>query len=494
MGRVDEMRLLKELLGATGRDRRTRLVSVTGPAGIGKSRLAWELEKYIDGVVEAIYWHRGRSPAYGEGVSFWALGEMVRSRARLAESDDEATTRQGISAVVAEYVSDEQERGWIEPALLALLGIEPPPQGGRELLFAAWRTFFERIAARGTTVLVFEDLHWADAGLLDFIEHVLEWSRGVPILILGLARPELLERREGWGSGWRNFNALALDPLSDASMREVLAGMAPGLPDAVVTAVVGKADGIPLYAVEMMRMLVADGRLRLVDGVYQPTAELGELTVPESLRSLIASRLDALDPVDRGLLSDASVLGQSFTLPSLAAVSGTEPAELEPRLRSLVRRELLTLDVDPRSPERGQYAFVQGLIAEVAYATLARRDRRERHLAAARYFEGVGDDELAGILASHYVSAHEASAAGPEADAVAAQARLALRGAADRAAALGGHEQAVSYLGQALHGHDRPSRARRAPGAPLGGSPRRRPLRGRRGGCTRGAGHLRRAR
>ena len=145
-------------------------------------------------------------------------------------------------------------------------------------------------------------------------------------------------------------------------------------------------------------------------------------------------------------------------MPSLAAVSGVEPAELEPRLRSLVRRELLTLDVDPRSPERGQYAFVQGLIAEVAYATLARRDRRERHLAAARYFEGVGDDELAGILASHYVSAHEASAPGAEADAVAAQARLALRAAADRAAALGGHEQAVSYLGPGAC-RSRPTRA-----------------------------------
>ncbi|MEP7159396.1 MAG: adenylate/guanylate cyclase domain-containing protein, partial [Chloroflexota bacterium] len=143
-GRDEELRLLKELLHATTRDQRARLATISGPAGIGKSRLTWEFEKYVDGVVETIYWHRGRSPAYGEGVTFWALGEMIRRRAELAESDDEATSRARIAATVAQYVTDPEERGWVEPALLTLLGLEPPPAGGRDALFAAWRIFFER--------------------------------------------------------------------------------------------------------------------------------------------------------------------------------------------------------------------------------------------------------------------------------------------------------------------------------------------------------------
>jgi len=450
VGRDEELRLLKDLLAAVGRDKRPRLVSVTGPGGIGKSRLAWELEKYIDGISETIFWHRGRSPAYGEGITFWALGEMVRRRAGLAEGDDEPTTRGRIAATLAEHVPGEDDRRWVEPALLTLLGLEPAPPGGRDVLFAAWRIFFERIAAAGTTILVFEDLQWADSGLLDFIEHLLEWSKGAPILVMTLARPELFERRPNWGRGTRNFTGVALEPLPEPAMRALIAGLVPSLPERALRSIVERADGVPLYAVEIVRMLVADGRLERVDGTYRPVGELGSLTVPETLRSLIASRLDGLDVVDRSLVADGSVLGQTFTLAALAAVSGREPAELEARLPGLVRRELLELEADPHSPERGQYRFVQSLIREVSHGTLGRRERRARHLAAARYFESLGDDELAGALAAHYLAAHEASAEGPEAEALAVQARLALRGAADRAATLGAHEQAVAYVEQAL--------------------------------------------
>jgi class 3 adenylate cyclase/tetratricopeptide (TPR) repeat protein len=450
VGRDEELRLLKELLHATARDQRVRLATISGPAGIGKSRLTWEFEKYVDGVVETIYWHRGRSPAYGEGITFWALGEMVRRRAELAETDDEATTRARIAATVAQWIPDAEERGWVEPALLALLGVEGAPSGGRDALFAAWRTFFERISDQGTTVLVFEDLQWADTGLLDFIEHLLEWSKNRPLLVVALTRPELFDRRPTFGSSHRMATALALEPLSEEAMRQLLAGLVPGLPETAVKAILGRADGIPLYAVETIRMLVSDGRLEAVDGVYRPVGELRDLAVPETLRSLIASRLDGLDATDRSLLQDGAVLGQRFVVAALAALSGLASDDIEGRLRALVRREFLDLEADPRSPERGQYGFVQSLIREVAYGTLARRERRTRHLAAARYFEALGDEELAGALASHYLAAHEASAEGPEADAIAVQARIALRGAAERAAALGGHEQALSYLEQAL--------------------------------------------
>ena len=207
---------------------------------------------------------------------------------------------------------------------------------------------------------------------------------------------------------------------------------------------------MPLYAVEMVRGLLTDGRIERRGDVYEPVGDLSTITVPESLRSLIASRLDGLDPADRALLQDASVVGQVFATDALAAVSGVATDELETRLRDLARRELLDVERDPKSPERGQYKFMQSLIREVAYGTLARRDRRARHLAVARHYEALGDDELAGALASHYLAAREASDPGPEADAITGQARLALSGAADRAAALGGYDQAVAYLDQAL--------------------------------------------
>ncbi len=449
VGRDAELRLLKDLFHATSKERRARLVSITGQAGIGKSRLAWEFEKYVDGVVEKVLWHDGRSPAYGEGITFWALGEMVRARTGLAETDDPETTRAKVAESLAQYVPDETERRWIEPALLTLLGVADAPSGGRDELFRAWRTFFERIAANSTVALVFEDLQWADPGLLDFIDHLLEWSRGVPILIITLARPDLLVRRPDWGAGRRNFLALGLEPLDADAMRELLAGLVPGLPAATARSIIERADGIPLYAVEMIRMLVSDGRLREVDGRYEPVGELGALAVPETLQALIAARLDGLDSTDRSLLQDAAVLGQSFTLAGLAAVNGGSEETIRARLHDLAGMELLEQLIDPRSPERGQYIFVQSLIREVAYGTLAKRDRRTRHLAAARFFESLGDDELAGALAMHYVAAYEAVPEGPEGDALAVQARLALTGAADRAMALGSPEQAMTFLTQA---------------------------------------------
>jgi class 3 adenylate cyclase len=246
VGRDDEFRLLKDLFHSTGRDRRPRLISVLGPAGIGKSRLAWEFLKYVDGLVEDTYWHAGRSPSYGEGISFWALGEMVRRRAGLLESDDEATTREKLLEMTRRWVPDENERRWIETALLALLGLGDPLPGGRDELFAAWRTFFERIAETATTVLLFEDLQWADVGVLDFIDHLLDWTKALPIFVVTLSRPELLERRPDWGAGRRNFVSLALDPLSEEAMRQLLDGLVPGLPELIVRQIVGRADGIPL--------------------------------------------------------------------------------------------------------------------------------------------------------------------------------------------------------------------------------------------------------
>ena len=451
VGRGAELQLIKDFYHGTARERGVRAVSVIGQGGIGKTRLAWEFLKYIDGVTEIVYWHQGRSPAYGDGITFWALGEMVRMRLGIGEGADEGATRDALAASLAEFVPDEVERRTLEAPLLQLLGIDDGSAAERGELFPAWRTYFERIAEQAPVVLVFEDLQWADEGLIDFIEDLLAWSRGKPIYVITLARPDLLDRRPTWGAGQRGFTSLGLEPLTGAEMVELLGGLVPGLPEPAARTIVDRAEGIPLYAVETVRMLLNDGRLKQTEsGAYQPVGDLSSLAVPETLHALIAARLDGLDAAERSLLQDASVIGLSFAADALSAVSGHAVDEVEGRLRHLARRELIALDDDPRSPERGQYRFVQGLIKEVAYGTLAKRDRRARHLAAARHFETLGDDELAGVLAQHYVEAYRAQPGGEEGAAVAAQARVALRGAAARARALASPANALAYVELAL--------------------------------------------
>ncbi len=450
VGRDEELRLLKDLFHATTREKRARLISIVGQAGIGKSRLAWEFEKYVDGLAQDVYWHHGRSPSYGEGITFWSLGEMVRRRAGIAESDDAETTRRQLTATLADYVPDEAERRWIAAPLAALLGLEESPAGQREQLFAAWRTFFERVADKGPTIMVFEDLQWADQGVMDFIEHVLQWSRAYPILIITLARPELRERRPSWGIDQRNFTALHLEPLAGGPMAQLLTGLVPGLQDSVLQQIVTRAEGVPVYAVETVRMLLDEGQLIADDGRYGLAGKISKLAVPATLHSLINARLDGLPGEERSLLQSAAILGNRFTLPGLAALSSEPEERLLSQLQSLLRKEILAHDADPRSPERGQYGFVQSLIREIAYDTLPKRERRERHQAVARYFEDMHDPEFVAVVASHYLAAYHATPEGSAAQLLKAKAREWLRSAAERAAALHSHDQALAYLEQTL--------------------------------------------
>jgi tetratricopeptide (TPR) repeat protein len=441
---------VKDLFHATIRDRKPRLVTLVGQAGIGKSRLGWEFEKYIDGVTIDAYWHSGRSPSYGEGISFWALAEMVRERAGIAESDSVDDARTKLAACTREWLTDAEERHWVEPRLAGLLGLDEMPAGQREELFAAWRTFFQRIADRDPVILVFKDLHWADAGLLEFIEDLLTWSKTHPIYVLAMTRPDLFERHPTWGSGVRSATTISLEPLPNEAMTELLAGLVPGLPDEAVGAIVARAEGVPLYAVETVRMLIDRGQLQPSGDGYVLDGPIDRLGVPESLHALVAARIDANPPEDRSILADGAVLGQSFTAMAVAGMGGQAVEAVTPTLDRMVQRELLIRDDDPRSPERGQYRFVQAVVREIAYETLSKTDRRAKHLAAARYFEALGDDELAGVLASHYLEALRATPAGPEADALAAQARIALRGAAERANALHAWSVAHRHLVDAL--------------------------------------------
>jgi len=452
VGRDREFRLVKDLFHATGEERRARLVSIVGVAGIGKSRLSWEFFKYVDGLIEDVWWHRGRCLAYGEGVSYWALAEMVRMRAGIVEEETAEDARRKLADALELYVSDPEERSWLEPRLAHLLAVEDGAGWTREDLFAAWRLFFERLADENPCALVFEDLQWADSGLLDFVEYLLEWSRNHPLYVLTLARPELLERRPSWGAGKRNFTSLYLEPLTDGAMDALLCGLAPGLPESLRERVRERADGIPLYAVETVRMLLDRGLLERAGDEYRPTGAVETLEIPETLHALIAARLDGLPSEERRLLEDASVLGKTFTRRGLATLSGRTEDELEPLLVSLVRKEVLGLQLDPRSPDRGQYGFLQALMQRVAYETLSRTERKARHLAAADYLStgwGPEDDEVVEVIASHLIDAYEAAPEADDAPVIRERARAQLERAGDRAGSLGASFEAQLYFDRA---------------------------------------------
>ena len=197
VGRERELRLAKELFHATVDEKSARLLSIVGTAGMGKSRLSWEFEKYLDGLLDTVYWHRGRCLAYGEGVAYWALADMVRMRARITEDEPADTAIQKLSEAIAESVEDPEERAFIEPRLQHLLGLTERVAPDREDLFSAWRLFVERMAQQNPVVMVFEDIHWADAAMLEFVEALFERSRSHPIFVLTLARPDLIDRHPG---------------------------------------------------------------------------------------------------------------------------------------------------------------------------------------------------------------------------------------------------------------------------------------------------------
>jgi class 3 adenylate cyclase/tetratricopeptide (TPR) repeat protein len=453
VGRDREMRLLKELFHTSAEEKKAHLVSVVGIAGIGKSRLAWEFDKYTDGLADVIWWHRGRCLAYGEGVTYWALAEMVRMRCRIVEGEETESALAKLRDTTALHVADPEERQWVEPRLAHLLGLEERTARDREDLFSAWRLFFERMADKGPVAMVFEDMQWADTSLLDFVEYLLEWSRSYPIFILTLTRPDLLDRRPNWGAGRRNFSSLFLEALAPEAMQALLSGLVPGLPEELAAQILNRAEGIPLYAVETVRMLIDRGLLALEGSTYRPTGPIATLEVPESLHGLIAARLDGLTQEERKIIQDASVIGKTFTKPALSAVSGIPEDRVEPILAALVRKEVLTLQADPRSPERGQYGFLQDLVKRVAYETLSKRERKGRHLAMAAYLESnwaAEEEEIVQVIASHYTEAYALAPDAPDAEEVKGKARDALVRAGERAASLAANEEAQHYFERAM--------------------------------------------
>jgi class 3 adenylate cyclase/predicted ATPase len=439
VGRDAELRTVKELLHASAERRTPRLVLASGPAGVGKSRLGWEFRKYVDGLAEAMFWHQGRCLSYGDGVAFWALAEIVRQRFGIAEEDAAEVAAGKLVQRLPEFVADESEQHYVGPRLARLLGVTYPRDTdaplSREELFAGWRLFFERLADVSPTILLVEDAQHADPALLDFLDHLIDWARTSPILVLVLARPELDEHRPGWAIG-RNRTAFTLDPLDPRSMDTVVDALVPGMPASAIAAIAAQAQGNPLFAVETVRSLIDRDVVVPVGGVYRLVGDVGELTVPDSLHALLAARLDALDPQLRSLVADAAVLGSSFPAEALIAVSGRDTASVQGGLAELLRREVFEITADPLSPQRGAYRFGQSLLRQVAYDTLARRDKKVRHLAVAAHLRNTfanDGDEVSEVIAQHYLDALAAIPEDADAADIRDQAIAALVRAAERA-------------------------------------------------------------
>ncbi len=448
VGRDRELRLVKELFHAAVDESRAHLVSVTGIAGIGKSRLAWEFFKYVDGVAGRVRWHTGRCLAYGDGVTYWALAEMVRTRAGIVEAEGGEPALSKLRKALEESIPDADERRWLEPRLAQLIGLQEPGASERQDLFAAWRRFYERLSEEMPTVMVFEDMQWADPSLVEFIDYLLDWSRDHRIFIVTLGRAGEPQR----GSA-RGHTALHLESLSARVMEEMITAVVPGLPRELVEQVMDRAEGVPLYAVETIRMLIDRGLLVRDGMTYHPAGAIESLEVPDSLHTLIAARLDGLEVAERQLLKQGAVLGKTFSAAALAAVSGRPQPEVDAVLASLLRKEVLSVRSDPRSPERGQFAFLQDLVRQVAYETMSRRDRRELHLRVAAYLEasyGGEQEEIVEVLAAHYLEAYREIPDADDAASIKERACRMLTRAGDRASALAAAAEAQTYYERAI--------------------------------------------
>ena len=442
VGRDRELELLRSVLGRVRNERAAQLVTIVGVPGIGKSRLVRELFSLVDEEAELITWRQGRCLPYGESVTFWALGEIVKAEAGILESDSQAEAEQKLRDAVTRLVPDSSEVRWLDGELRALVGVAADGAGGTgaETATAAWRRFLEAIAERGPAVLVFEDLHWADEGLLDFLDDVVDWLRGVPLLVVGTARPELLERRQAWGGGKANATTISLQPLADdETVRLISALLQQPLQLAdEQRALLERAGGNPLFAEQYVRMLSERGTT-------------GEL--PESVQGVIAARLDALPRAEKELIQEASVHGKVFWLGGVAATIGVAPVDAERLLRALERKDFVRRERRSAVARDTQYSFQHVLLRDVAYGQIPRRERAEKHRRAGDWIEGLGrPEDHAELLAHHYSQSLElARAAGTEDDPLLVErARESLQAAGERALALSAYAAAADFSADAL--------------------------------------------
>ena len=443
VGRARELDQLLDALSRARAEREPQLVTIVGVPGMGKSRLVQELSTAIEDEPDLIRWRQGRSLPYGQGVSYWALGEMVKAEAGILESDSADVAGAKLHEVVARVCPAENVE-WLHSMLRPLIGVAEDAGGSdrRAEAFVAWRRFIEGLADERPSVLVFEDLHWADDGLLDFVDGLVDRAADLPLLVVATARPELLARRPHWGGGKPNATTLSLTPLSEAETAEVVHAVLERavLPSEVQAAVLARAGGNPLYAEEFARLVAEGGH-----GMDE------ELPVPDSLQALLAARLDALPRAEKALIQDAAVVGKVFWRGALVDARRSRD-DVDDALRVLERKEFVRRE--RRSSVEGdeQYAFRHVLVRDVAYAQIPRAARAERHERAAEWIESrVRPEDSAELLAHHYSSAlGYARTVGADVGGLSVRARAALRDAGRRAAALNAFGSAKRFYEEAL--------------------------------------------
>ena len=387
VGRENERALL---LGAFARvrvERSPQLVTLVGVPGIGKSRLVIELREAAAEDEEIITWRYGRCLPYGDGVTFWALGEIVKAQAGIRENDTAALAAEKLGRAVADVVP-EADRRWVEPSLRPLVGLvseDVALADRRTELQAGWRVFLEALAEQRPLVVVIDDLQWADDGLLDFVDGLLDLVEGVPLLVVCCARPELLERRPGWGGGKRNALTVSLAPLTEADVARLVESYLGRDPaDADLRAnVVELAAGNPLYAEELVRMRTSGGDLA---------------GLPDTVLGIVTARVDLLPHAEKELLRDAAVMGGVVWSDGLQVVSTREPEEVDDLLRSLGRKEFLRRERQSAVAGATQHSFVHSLVRDAVYAQLPRPDRIDRHVRVALVGGSVRDAFLGARL------------------------------------------------------------------------------------------------
>jgi class 3 adenylate cyclase/tetratricopeptide (TPR) repeat protein len=446
VGRTAELAVLTDALKRVQRERSPQLVTVAGVPGIGKSRLVAELFRAVDrNPDETVFWRQGRSLPYGDGVTFWALAEMVKAQAGILETDSPERAEERLRAAVAAVIPEPSDAQWVEGHLRPLAGLSTNIDFGsdrREEAFTAWRRFFEALAEQGPLVLVFEDLQWADDQLLDFVEHLVDWAGGVPILLVCSARPELFERRSGWGGGARNATMLSLSPLSEDETAQLISSLSdrPVMPVATQQALLSRAGGNPLYAEQYVRMLAERG-------------ETEDLPLPETVQGIIAARLDALPAEEKSLLQTAAVIGKVFWLGAVAQVDGADRRTTELHLHALERKDFLQRARRSSVADEAEYAFLHVLVRDVAYGQIPRGQRAEKHRLAAEWIASLGrTEDHAEMLAHHYLTALELRrAAGQPLDIPSVERALAsLSEAGDRAFSLNAFTAAAGFYQSAL--------------------------------------------
>jgi class 3 adenylate cyclase/tetratricopeptide (TPR) repeat protein len=416
IGREIDLALLKGIFDKTVAATSPQLVTVVGEPGLGKSRIVAELFGYIDSKPEFTTWRQGRCLPYGEGITFWALGEILKAHAGILESDPPDIAQSKLESVLPEG----EERPWFRQRLLPLLGIEATSIAEREELFTAWRRFLEHVAEQDPTVLVIEDLHWADEAMLSFLEYLADRAEAVPLLVIGTARPELFERRSDYVAGLRNTTHITLAPLSEDETSRLVSALleATVVPTELQHPILERAGGNPLYAEEFVRLL-KDKDLLIRKGASWELRAGAEVPFPDSVQALIAARLDTLSPDRKSMLADAAVVGKVFWAGAIAQMGERDLTEVIETLRELSRKELVRPARRSSIEGEAEYAFWHILARDVAYSQLPRASRTSRHVAAARWIESKAPErveDLADVLAYHYATALELAQAAGRAD------------------------------------------------------------------------------